>query len=184
MNQLLNMDTNGLGMDGNRNNTSCPPPPIPPNVGPPPPGNPSVLAMQIESLNGQAATLREQIMQSEQNLQAQHTVGFAFYVKVLFIFYLFIFHNYPQALMQQQQKAIDEMLPNTQKEYLQKSAQEESIDLAALDQVLQPIIDSCTKDNISAGKNWILQVSTSGKRAKIVLQHLLQKWVALMVLFF
>lgn len=86
--------------------------------------------------------------------------------------------------MQQQQKAIDEMLPNTQKEYLQKSAQEESIDLAALDQVLQPIIDSCTKDNISAGKNWILQVSTSGKRAKIVLQHLLQKWVALMVLFF
>lgn len=95
MNQLLNMDTNGLGMDGNRNNTSCPPPPIPPNVGPPPPGNPSVLAMQIESLNGQAATLREQIMQSEQNLQAQHTVGFAFYVKDLFIFYLFIISQLP-----------------------------------------------------------------------------------------
>lgn len=151
---MFNMDlmTNGQGMD-NRNNTNCPPPPIPANLGPPhPSGNPNLLAMQIENLTGQQNTLREQIRQSEQNLQAQHT-----------------------ALMQQQQKTIDEMLPNTQKEYLQKAAKDEEIDLAALDLVLQPIIESCTKDNISAGKNWILQYSTGGKKAKIVLQHLLQK---------
>lgn len=111
--------------------------------------------MQIENLNGQQNTLREQIKQSEQNLQAQHT-----------------------ALMQQQQKTIEEMLPNTQKEYLLKSAKEEEIDLAAFDQVLQPIIESCTKDHISAGKNWILQYSTGMKRAKIVLQYLLQKCVS------
>lgn len=80
VNQLfsLDMSTNGQGMENNRNNTSCPPPPIPPNmnpVGPPPGPNPNMLALQIESLNGQQITLREQIMQSEQNLQAQHTVG-------------------------------------------------------------------------------------------------------------
>lgn len=82
---------------------------------------------------------------------------------------------FPQALMQQQQKAIEEMLPNTQKEYLQKAAHEESIDLAAFDLVLQPIIDSCTKDNISAGKTFILQYSPDVKKSKIILQHLLQR---------
>lgn len=78
--------------------------------------------------------------------------------------------------MQQQQKAIDEMLPKTQKEHLQKNAQEENIELSAFDDVLQPIIDSCTKDSISAGKTWILQYSSEdNKKVKIVLQHLLQR---------
>ena len=110
------------------------------------------MLAQIEALSGQQNTLREQIKQSEQNLQAQHT-----------------------ALMMQQQKTIDEMLPNSQKDFLKRSAAEENIDLAAFDLVLNPIIDSCTKDNISAGKNFILQYSTEGKKAKVVLQHLLQK---------
>lgn len=79
------------------------------------------------------------------------------------------------ALMQQQQKTIDDMLPKTQKEYLQKSAKEENIDLASFDEVLQPIIDSCTKDSISAGKSWILQYSAEDKKPKIALQHLLQR---------
>lgn len=158
VNQLFNMDMSSNGQD-NRNNTSCPPPPIPPNmnpVGPPPGPNPSLLAIQIQTLTGQQNTLREQIRQSEQNLQAQHT-----------------------ALMQQQQKTIDEMLPNTQKEFLEKAAKEEGIDLAAFDLVLQPIIESCTKDNISAGKTFILQYSPDAKKAKIILQHLLQRWVVL-----
>lgn len=163
---MFNMDlsNNGPMMEAmnssNRNQTSCPPLPIPPNLptnlntsGPiPPPANPSMLAMQIEGLSGQQNTLREQIRQSEQNLQAQHT-----------------------ALMQQQQKTIDDMLPKTQKEYLQKSAKEENIDLASFDEVLQPIIDSCTKDSISAGKSWILQYSAEDKKPKIALQHLLQR---------
>lgn len=73
------------------------------------------------------------------------------------------------------------MLPNSQKEYLQKAAKEENIDLAAFDLVLQPIIDSCTKDSISAGKTWILQYSTEEKKGKVVLQHLLQRFVAFLI---
>lgn len=162
----MEMAGNGQMPDNNRNNnntTSCPPPPIPPHLnsiggpppplaGPPPPTNPNVLAMQIEGFNSQQNTLRDQIQQSEQNLKAQHT-----------------------ALIAQQDKAIEELPPYCAREELQKSASQENIDLEALDLVLKPIIDSCTKDNISAGKNWILQYSTSPNRAKVALQYLLQK---------
>lgn len=89
--------------------------------------------------------------------------------------YHLLFYN--QALLQQQQKTIDEMKPMNQKEQLEISSKEEDIDLVAFDLVLQPIIDSCTKDNISAGKNFILQHATNAKKAKIVLQYLLQTWV-------
>lgn len=74
----VDMSSGGLNTDSNRNSTSCPPPPIPPNVpvGGPLPGNPNLIIMQqIEGLNGQQNVLREQIAQSEQNLQAQHTVS-------------------------------------------------------------------------------------------------------------
>lgn len=43
------------------------------------------------------------------------------------------------------------MLPKTQMEHLQNSAKQENIDLAGFDQILQPIIDSCTKDSIGTG---------------------------------
>lgn len=36
--------------------------------------NPSVIPAQIEAINVQQATLRDQILQSEQNLSAQHGV--------------------------------------------------------------------------------------------------------------
>lgn len=55
-------------------------------------------------------------------------------------------------LLQQQQKQIDQALKLAQNELLQRQADEAEIQLPELDGVLQPIIDSCTKDSISHGK--------------------------------
>ncbi|KAG7299832.1 hypothetical protein JYU34_016850 [Plutella xylostella] len=54
-------------------------------------------------------------------------------------------------------------------------ADENKISLAELDTVLQPIIDTCTKDSISHGKAWILQHVTSADAGKVISQHLLRK---------
>lgn len=53
--------------------------------------------------------------------------------------------------MQQQQKQIDEAIEKAQNETVLKQAEENNIRLADFDAILQPIIDSCTKDSISAG---------------------------------
>ena len=52
-------------------------------------------------------------------------------------------------------------------ESLQASAQECSINLEELAAVLLPIIESCTKDAISAGKNYIFSHSISNKHADV-----------------
>lgn len=54
--------------------------------------------------------------------------------------------------MQQQTKQIDEAIEKAQNETVSKQAEENSIRLSDFDAILQPIIDSCTKDSISAGK--------------------------------
>lgn len=54
--------------------------------------------------------------------------------------------------MQQQQSQIDEAIEKAQNETVLKQAEENNIRLNEFDSILQPIIDSCTKDSISAGK--------------------------------
>lgn len=54
--------------------------------------------------------------------------------------------------MKQQTKQIDDAIVGAQNETLQCQADENGIDLEEFDNILQPIIDSCTKDSISAGK--------------------------------
>uniref|UniRef100_A0A1B6G4R8 Calcium homeostasis endoplasmic reticulum protein n=1 Tax=Cuerna arida TaxID=1464854 RepID=A0A1B6G4R8_9HEMI len=112
--------------------------------------SPSVAT--TESLTAQQAMLHEQILESEQNLNAQHTV-----------------------LMQQQQAAIDETIAKTQKENMNAEAVECHLNFAELDAVLQPIIDSCTKDSISSGKAWILQRATHKKVDNLIASYLLSK---------
>ncbi|XP_039296295.1 calcium homeostasis endoplasmic reticulum protein [Nilaparvata lugens] len=82
-----------------------------------------------DSLAQQQATLQDQIRQSEQNLSAQHAV-----------------------LMQQQQTAIEDTIEQTRKDKLLAEANDCNIQFNEFDAVLQPIIDSCTKDSISNGK--------------------------------
>lgn len=100
--------------------------------------------------------------------------------------------------MQQQQKQIDEAIEKAQNETVLKQAEENSIRLVDFDAILQPIIDSCTKDSISAGKqlkthhhvrmrmtefillfhigkNWILQHAGDASKCNVLMQHLLKK---------
>ncbi|CAH2241497.1 jg10664 [Pararge aegeria aegeria] len=105
-----------------------------------------------DSVNAQINILREQITQSENNLNAQHTV-----------------------LIQQQQAKINELVSKAQMETIQIMAEENNISLSELDTILQPIIDTCTKDSISNGKGWILQHATSHDAGKVISQHLLRK---------
>lgn len=54
--------------------------------------------------------------------------------------------------MQQQQTQIDEAVLKAQHDSLLAQAEENGIHLNEFDTILQPIIDSCTKDGISTGK--------------------------------
>lgn len=107
---------------------------------------------EVDNVNAQINMLKEQISQSENNLSAQHTV-----------------------LIQQQQAKINELVSKAQVETIQMMAEENNISLSELDNILQPIIDTCTKDSISSGKGWILQHATSNDAGKVISQHLLRK---------
>jgi calcium homeostasis ER protein len=80
-----------------------------------------------------------------------------------------------QVLMQQQQGQIEDALRTAQLDALQQAADEAGISFTEFDSVLQPIIDSCTKDSISSGKGWILQRSCSPKADQVLAQYLLKK---------
>lgn len=53
--------------------------------------------------------------------------------------------------MQHQKTDIEEALAKAQTEHITKCALENEISLTELDEILQPIIDSCTKDSIANG---------------------------------
>lgn len=59
-------------------------------------------------------------------------------------------------MLQQQQAQIDEAIAKAQTETLFNQADENNIRLTEFDAILQPIIDSCTKDSISAGRHDLL----------------------------
>ncbi|KAG8195617.1 hypothetical protein JTE90_017913 [Oedothorax gibbosus] len=96
---------------------------------------------------------QEQILQSEQNLAAQHTL-----------------------LLQQQQVQVDEVIRKAQDEKLSQQAKENDLDLKELDGVLQPIIDSCTKDSISTGKGWIFTHATTPARSEVIIHYILKSF--------
>lgn len=77
-----------------------------------------------------------------------------------------------------------------------KQSEENGLRLTDFDTILQPIIDSCTKDSISAGmirqiqfnlsnlsekiipisgKNWILQHTADAAKCSTIMQYLLKK---------
>lgn len=117
-----------------------------------PPGTQQLSQHDVDNVTAQINMLKEQITQSENNLNAQHTV-----------------------LIQQQQAKINELVSKAQVETIQLMAEENNVSLTDLDTILQPIIDSCTKDSISSGKGWILQHATSHDAGKVISQHLLRK---------
>lgn len=124
-------------------------------------GPPAWLQNELANLQSQQTTLQEQVRQSEQNLAAQHA-----------------------ALMAQQQGRVEDAVRQAQEQALQNSAQNTNTDLAAFDTVLQPIIDSCTKDSISAGKAWILQNSLTSQSNQVIADHLLKRYVLIYTYLF
>ena len=80
----------------------------------------------------QQKTIQEQITQSEANLAAQQTVT-----------------------MEQAKVLTDEAIRKAKWEHLELLASDTGMNLEELESVLQPIIDSCTKESISGGKVWI-----------------------------
>lgn len=70
--------------------------------------------------------------------------------------------------MQQQQNQIDEAIEKAQNETVLKQAEENNIRLSEFDTILQPIIDSCTKDSISTGNSAIFGTFANVSIAKCV----------------
>lgn len=116
------------------------------------------VAREMDSIVVQQKSLRDQIRQSEQNLTAQHGVIHSFCPFFFFYFHLIGSNDnlcepiHWQVLMQQQQKQIEEAVEKVQWETVLKQAEDNGLRLTDFDTILQPIIDSCTKDSISAGK--------------------------------
>ncbi|XP_056635772.1 calcium homeostasis endoplasmic reticulum protein isoform X1 [Diorhabda sublineata] len=107
---------------------------------------------EIEQISKQQDSLREQIKQSEQNLTAQHSV-----------------------LLQQQQTQVEQTVKKCETADLQKEADTCDVSLTEIHNILQPIIDSCTKDSISNGKSWFLQHATTKEKAQCIVECLLHK---------
>jgi len=114
--------------------------------------SPAKLNADIESVKAQKASLEEQIKQSEQNLAAQH-----------------------QVLMAQQQEQIDESIRLIQDVEIKQLANELNIDLKEFDDVLQPIIENCTKDSISGGKAWIFTHTSTPRHYQLLSLYLLRQ---------
>jgi calcium homeostasis endoplasmic reticulum protein len=55
-------------------------------------------------------------------------------------------------LLQQQQSQIEDALNRAQTELIHKLAEESSLPIHEYDGILQPIIESCTKESIANGK--------------------------------
>lgn len=120
---------------------------VPPNQPLPIQNNP-----QLEALNTQRLALLDQIRQSELNLSAQK-----------------------EMMQRQQDSQMNEIIAKIQNDTINAQAIEKNIQLADFDVVLQPIMDSCTKDSISAGKHFILQNATDAGKCNVLLEYLLKK---------
>lgn len=125
---------------------------VPPAAVPPQTNNNNNSNTEIEQIIQQQEALQEQIKQSEQNLSAQHAV-----------------------LLQQQQAQIEAAVVKCECDDLQREADASGVPLNELYTILQPIIDTCTKDSISTGKSWILQHAVNKVQALCIAHCLLYK---------
>lgn len=118
----------------------------------PPPTLTRQHTIELDHINQQQDSLRQQIKQSEQNLSAQQNV-----------------------LLQQQQVTVEAAVAKCESVDMQQAAEQCGVVLSDLNAILQPIIDSCTKDSISNGKSWFLQHATTKQKSSCIVQCLLYK---------
>ena len=148
--ELTNRGRSLLGAPPGLDSTGPPPPP-PASHGPPQPAPPAThqLEQQISTLKASVKTLQEQIVQSESNLTAQWTV-----------------------LQQNQRVQVEEAIHKAREAKLEELSRTTNISLSIMETVLQPIIESCTKDSISSGKSWIFQHSTNADSNTLISEYL------------
>ena len=97
----------------------------------------------------------DQIKQSENNLAAQH-----------------------QVTVLQQKKQTEETVKLQHEKEVMEKAMASGMNLAELELLLLPIMDSCTKESISQGKAWILHhLLQSHSSSDDVAQYLLFKTI-------
>ena len=77
--------------------------------------------------------------------------------------------------MQQQSQQSDDAIRRAQDEQVMELARETGISPEEFDQVLEPIINSCTKDGISHGKQWIFAKAQSDQHSLFLARYLLRR---------
>merc|ERR1719228_3287152 len=147
--ELTNRGRSLLGAPPGLDSTGPPPPSAPHGPPQPPPPVTHQLEEQISTLAASVKSLQEQIVQSESNLTAQWTV-----------------------LQQSQRVQVEEAIHKAREAKLEELSRTTNISLSILETVLQPIIDSCTKDSISSGKSWIFQHSTNSDSNSLIAEYL------------
>jgi len=147
--ELTNRGRSLLGAPPGLDSPAPPSPSVP--SGPPQPTPPAThqLEQQVATLKTTIKTLQEQIVQSESNLTAQWTV-----------------------LQQSQRVQVEEAVHKAGEAKLEELSRSSNISLSILETVLQPIIESCTKDSISSGKSWIFQHATSPDSNSLISEYL------------
>ena len=117
-------------------------PPLPPmnNMRPPPPLPPTSAAGAAPWSGPPVEFLQQQIQTSLSNLQAQQ-----------------------QVLGDEQESKIRLLIEEKISELLESMSKEMKIDVNEIDRIISPIVESCTKDAISAGKQCFLNVSANSQ---------------------
>uniref|UniRef100_A0A7M4FH05 Calcium homeostasis endoplasmic reticulum protein n=1 Tax=Crocodylus porosus TaxID=8502 RepID=A0A7M4FH05_CROPO len=96
-----------------------------------------------------APSVEELIQQSQWNLQQQE-----------------------QHLLAMRQEQVTSAVALAIEQQMQKVLEETQLDMNEFDNLLQPIIDTCTKDAISAGKNWMFSNAKSPAHCELMAGHL------------
>ncbi|XP_034972880.2 calcium homeostasis endoplasmic reticulum protein [Zootoca vivipara] len=77
-----------------------------------------------------------------------------------------------QHLLALRQEQITSAIALAVEQQMQKVLEETQLDMNEFDNLLQPIIDTCTKDAISAGKNWMFSNAKSPQHCELMAGHL------------
>ncbi|XP_077440939.1 calcium homeostasis endoplasmic reticulum protein isoform X2 [Vanacampus margaritifer] len=70
------------------------------------------------------------------------------------------------------QEQVSAAIAAAAEQQIQKLTGETQLDIAEMDSLLQPIIDTCTKDAISAGKNWMFNNAKTPQHCELMTSHL------------
>lgn len=119
------------------------------------PMQPTGMLKEEKELEHEEKNTEQKISESENNLKQQY-----------------------ESLMIQQHEQIEKAVSEAEEAERTTRADKLKLKLSSLDQILQPIIDSCTKDSIASGKSWIISHSTTAEHCILIARQLLYRVVS------